>query len=52
VRICRTQPSASAAHRLLFSVSRNEKKNSNDPDRLLKYLDRFGLRFGDIAQGD
>jgi transcriptional regulatory protein RtcR len=48
IRICRGQPSASAAGRALFAQSRLEKKSANDADRLVKYLGRFGLRFEDL----
>lgn len=48
IRVCRAQPSASAAGRALFANSRLDKKSSNDADRLVKYLARFGLRFEDI----
>jgi transcriptional regulatory protein RtcR len=32
----------------LFSVSRKERKSSNDADRLRKYLARFGLDWNAI----
>jgi transcriptional regulatory protein RtcR len=48
VRICRSQPSASAAGRLLFAQSRLGKTSANDADRLIKYLGRFGLKFEDL----
>ena len=48
IRTCRTQPSASAAGRALFAQSRLEKKSTNDADRLVKYLGRFGLKFEDV----
>lgn len=48
IRICRGQPSASAAGRALFAQSRLEKKSANDADRLVKYLGRFGLKFEDV----
>lgn len=48
VRVCREQPSASAAGRVLFAASRLEKASTNDADRLKKYLARFGLRFDDL----
>lgn len=37
--------------RRLFAVSRQEKKQSNDADRLRKYLARFGLSFEDLRGG-
>jgi transcriptional regulatory protein RtcR len=35
--------SLSDAGRLLFSASRQQKRTSNDADRLRKYLARYGL---------
>ena len=49
LRICRQHATVSAAGRALFAQSRLEKKSSNDADRLVKYLARFGLRFEDLA---
>ncbi len=43
VRVCRRSSSLSEAGRFLFSVSRGKKKNTNDADRLRKYLAKFGL---------
>lgn len=34
--------------RVLFRVSRQEKANPNDSDRMRKYLARFGLEFADL----
>lgn len=48
IRICREQATASAAGRVLFASSRLQKKSSNDADRLVKYLARFGLKFDDV----
>ena len=48
IRVCRSQPSASAAGRALFAQSRLEKKSANDADRIVKYLGRFGLKFEDV----
>ncbi|MCH2220050.1 MAG: RNA repair transcriptional activator RtcR family protein, partial [Dechloromonas sp.] len=45
IAICRASPSLSEAGRRLFAVTRSEKKQSNDADRLRKYLARFALRF-------
>jgi Sigma54-dependent transcription regulator containing an AAA-type ATPase domain and a DNA-binding domain len=50
IRVCRASPSASAAGRELFAVSRLSKSSSNDADRLKKYLARFGLRFEDLSR--
>lgn len=46
IAVCRASPSLSEAGRRLFAVSRVEKKQSNDADRLRKYLARFGLSWG------
>ena len=43
VRVCRHSASLSEAGRILFDVSRRERKTVNDADRLRKYLARFGL---------
>ena len=48
IRICREQATASAAGRVLFASSRLQKKSSNDADRLVKYLARFGFKFDDV----
>lgn len=46
--VCKSSRSLSEAGRKLFSVSRAQKKNRNDADRLRKYLGRFSLRWEDI----
>nr|WP_296288599.1 hypothetical protein [Pseudomonas sp.] len=43
IDVCRQARSLSDAGRQLFAVSRQEKQNPNDADRLRKYLARFGL---------
>lgn len=43
IDVCRRSASMSEAGRELFAVSRQEKANPNDADRLRKYLARFGL---------
>jgi len=48
IRVCTTSPSLSAAGRALFAKSRKEKASKNDADRLRKYLDRFGLSWGQL----
>ncbi|MCL2346207.1 MAG: RNA repair transcriptional activator RtcR, partial [Desulfobulbus sp.] len=50
IDICRRSASLSAAGRRLFAVSRSEKKQSNDADRLRKYLARFDLQFEDLRR--
>lgn len=49
IRICREATSLSDAGRRLFAVSRQEKKQANDADRLRKYLARFGLSWSDLV---
>jgi transcriptional regulatory protein RtcR len=43
LRICRDSRSLSEAGRVLFAVSRTQKKSTNDADRVRKYLARFGI---------
>ncbi|MDR2187167.1 MAG: RNA repair transcriptional activator RtcR [Azonexus sp.] len=50
IAICRNSPSLSTAGRRLFAVSRAEKKQNNDADRLRKYLARFNLDFAALRQ--
>jgi len=45
IDVCRRSTSLSAAGRVLFDVSRRERKQANDADRRRKYLLRFGLDF-------
>ncbi|MFO0901271.1 MAG: RNA repair transcriptional activator RtcR [Pirellulales bacterium] len=49
LRSCRGARSLSEAGRTLFAVSRQAKAQPNDADRLRKYLARFGLSWGDVA---
>jgi transcriptional regulatory protein RtcR len=49
VGVCRSARSLSEAGRALFASSREEKKSSNDADRLRKYLTKFGLTFAQIT---
>ncbi len=49
IETCRASASLSEAGRKLFSVSRLEKKQPNDADRLRKYLARFGLDWASVA---
>jgi transcriptional regulatory protein RtcR len=51
VRVCREEPTLSAAGRRLFAVSRSRRKTSNDADRLRKYLLKFGLDWGGVREG-
>lgn len=48
IDICRSSQTLSAAGRKLFAVSRLEKKEANDADRLRKYLQRFALSFESV----
>jgi transcriptional regulatory protein RtcR len=43
LHVCRQSRTLSEAGRKLFSISRDQKKTTNDADRLRKYLARFGL---------
>ncbi|MFD1093544.1 RNA repair transcriptional activator RtcR [Providencia vermicola] len=46
--VCRRSSSLSEAGRALFAVSRQQKKQPNDADRLRKYLAKFGLDWENI----
>ena len=48
VEVCRESSSAANAARKLFAVSMKAKSSSNNSDRLVKYLARFGLKFKDL----
>ncbi len=50
LHVCRASKSLSGAGRTLFQVSRQEKKNPNDADRLRKYLARFGIDWKDVEK--
>jgi transcriptional regulatory protein RtcR len=50
VSVCRQSRSLSEAGRRLFAASRERRSSTNDADRLRKYLARFGLDWGAIAQ--
>ncbi len=43
--VCKESVSLSDAGRKLFAVSRENKKKSNDADRLRKYLTKFGINW-------
>jgi transcriptional regulatory protein RtcR len=47
--VCSRAPSLSAAGRILFAASRQQKKQPNDADRLRKYLARFGLSWHSVS---
>ena len=48
VEICRASASLSEAGRTLFAASREQRKSTNDADRLRKYLAKFGLDWGSV----
>lgn len=48
--VCRSAASLSEAGRTLFAVSRQNRKQPNDADRLRKYLARFGLDRESVRQ--
>lgn len=49
VKVCQNSKNISEAGRQLFSVSRLQKRSSNDSDRLRKYLAKFDLQFVDVS---
>jgi transcriptional regulatory protein RtcR len=49
IQVCRDSRSMSEAGRMLFGASRTRKTSTNDADRLRKYLNRFGIEWGQIA---
>ncbi|MEO0870424.1 MAG: RNA repair transcriptional activator RtcR [Pseudomonadota bacterium] len=51
VSICRKSRSLSDAGRILFAKSREQRKSTNDADRLRKYLARFDLNWEQISGG-
>jgi transcriptional regulatory protein RtcR len=50
LQVCRQCPSLSAAGRVLFARSREQKRVANDADRLRKYLARFGIEWNDLRE--
>jgi transcriptional regulatory protein RtcR len=50
IQVCRDSRSMSEAGRQPFDVSRTRKTNTNDADRLRKYLGRFGIDWNQIVQ--
>ncbi|UTW54808.1 RNA repair transcriptional activator RtcR [Kordiimonas sp. SCSIO 12610] len=49
IHVCRNSKSMSEAGRILFAVSRKNKKQPNDADRLRKYLNKFGLTWPELC---
>lgn len=50
IKVCARAASLSEAGRELFAISRTKKSSANDADRLRKYLAKFGLTWGGIAE--
>lgn len=50
IQACLASKSLAEAGRGLFSVSREQRKTTNDGDRLRKYLAKFGLTFENIHE--
>ena len=48
LKICRSSKNISEAGKKLFAVSRKNKRNKNDADRLRKYLSRYDITWKDI----
>lgn len=48
LNVCQRHDSMASAGRELFDVSRTLKSQPNDSSRLQKYLNKFGLKWGDI----
>lgn len=49
LRVCTQSKSLSEAGRTLFAVSRQNKKQFNDADRLRKYLQKYRIRWDQLA---
>ncbi len=50
IRVCKQSRTLSDAGRKLYNVSREERSEVNDADRLRKYLARFGLMFNALME--
>ncbi len=50
LEVCLQSNTLAEAGRQLFSVSRKQQKNTNDSDRLRKYLKRFGLQWSELRR--
>lgn len=48
ITLCKQSKNLSEAGRKLFNQSRNQKKATNDADRLRKYLAKFSLQWNDL----
>ncbi|MGJ8672830.1 RNA repair transcriptional activator RtcR [Rubritalea sp.] len=49
IQVCKESNNLSEAGRKLFVVSRQQRKSTNDGDRLRKYLAKFNLSFSEIV---
>ncbi len=49
IEVCQSAKSCAEAGKMLFSVSRKNKRSNNDSDRLGKYLAKFGLDFQRVS---
>lgn len=49
IRVCRSARTLSEAGRQLFHQSRTQRSVVNDADRLRKYLQKYGLRWDEVA---
>ena len=50
ISICQASKNMAEAGRKLFDQTRLQKTNHNDSDRLRKYLQKFGIGWGDIVR--
>ncbi len=50
--ICKKCPSMAEAGKQLFAMSRLQKENPNDSDRIRKYLKKFGITWSQIKNRD
>jgi transcriptional regulatory protein RtcR len=50
ISVCAAAPTLSAAGRVLFAQSLQDRRSHNDADRLRKYLARFGLGFDELRR--
>ncbi|MBF0119691.1 MAG: sigma 54-interacting transcriptional regulator [Desulfobacterales bacterium] len=48
--VCQKSKSISEAGRTMFAASRNEKKKTNDSDRLKKYLSKYSITWNSIQK--
>jgi transcriptional regulatory protein RtcR len=48
LKVCKESKNRSEAGRKVFAVSRKNKRNGNDSDRLRKYLAKYNIHWKDI----